>query len=80
MREELAKLVANVIDGVDPDTPADIDGSECMLVAANLVTLARTAVEFARDVVDSRPSPRFCQSSVGRGFLVMCRNPQVTDP
>jgi hypothetical protein len=55
MREELAKLVANVIDGVDPDTPADIDGSERILVAANLVTLARTAVEFdyRGDVVDA---------------------------
>ena len=55
MREELTKLVANVIDGVDPDTPADIDGSERILVAANLVTLARTAVEFdyRGDVVDA---------------------------
>jgi hypothetical protein len=55
MREELAKLVANVIDGVDPDTPADIDGSERILVAANLVTLVRTAVEFdyRGDVVDA---------------------------
>ena len=55
MREELAKLVANVIDGVDPDTQADIDGSERILVAANLVTLARTAVEFdyRGDVVDA---------------------------
>ena len=55
MREELAEFVANVIDGIDPDTPADIDGSERILVAANLVTLARTAVEFdyRGDVVDA---------------------------
>jgi hypothetical protein len=55
MSEELVKLVANVIDGVDPDTPADIDGSERILVAANVVTLARTTVEFdyRGDVVDA---------------------------
>jgi hypothetical protein len=81
MREELAKLVANVIDGVDPDTPADIDGSERILVAANLVTLARTDVEFdyRGDVVDAHAPEaptRFAKqlTQVMRGAIAIGRS------
>jgi arginine deiminase len=49
-------------------------------VARNLFAAGAADVGTRKSVVDSRPSPRFCQSRVGRGFLVMCRNPQVTDP
>lgn len=56
MRQELAAAVAGVIAGMntDPITPTD-DEIETLLDAADLVTLARTAVEFdyRGDVIDA---------------------------
>jgi hypothetical protein len=47
MREELAQLVGQVIASVDPGSPPQLTDAEKqrILVAADLVTLARTAVE-----------------------------------
>jgi hypothetical protein len=57
MREELAKLVGAVIADVDPDKAEDPseEETERILSAADLVTLARTAVEFdyRGDVIDA---------------------------
>jgi len=57
MREELAKLAGAVISSVDADTPPELsdDESERILIAADLVTLARTAVvhDYRGDVVDN---------------------------
>ena len=57
MRKELATLVGNLIEGVDADTPPEIDSaeSERILAAADLVTLSRTAVDldYRGDVIDA---------------------------
>lgn len=56
MRTELAEVVAGVLAGIDPDprpVPEEVTGR--LLAAADLVTLARTSVEFdyRGDVIDA---------------------------
>lgn len=57
MREELAQIVGEHIEGIDPTVLPELDEAEGerILAAADLVTLSRTAVEFdyRGDVVDS---------------------------
>jgi len=57
MRTELAAAVANVVEGCDPklDLSLTDEETERLLAAANLVTLARTGVEYdyRGDVIDA---------------------------
>jgi hypothetical protein len=57
MRDELAQLAHAVVNAVNPDEPPQLTAEEThrLLLAANLVTLARTAVDFdyRGDVVDA---------------------------
>lgn len=57
MREELAKLAGYVIASVDPESPPQLTDAEKqrILAAADLVTLARTAVDhdYRGDVIDA---------------------------
>lgn len=57
MREELAKLAGAVIECVDAESPPELvdDEKQRILAAADLVTLARTAVEYdyRGDVIDA---------------------------
>jgi hypothetical protein len=56
MRAELANAVAGVLAGMDPaPTPVSDQETELVLAAADLVTLARTGVEYSYngDVIDA---------------------------
>lgn len=57
MRDELALLAGQVIDGVDAESPPELTDDEKtrILAAADLVTLARTAVDYdyRGDVIDA---------------------------
>jgi hypothetical protein len=57
MREELAQAVAGLVSQVNPDCAVDLTDEEanCILQAADIVTLARTGVEidYRGDIIDS---------------------------
>jgi hypothetical protein len=57
MRRELAEAVAGLISQVPPDCPCDLSGKEIdsILTAADIVTLARTAVEtdYRGNIIDA---------------------------
>ena len=57
MREELAQAVAGLVSQVNPDCAVDLTDREanCILQAADIVTLARTGVEidYRGDIIDA---------------------------